>query len=314
MFYPSHDIALGNGVRYFNEPAAAKQLREDLSWISDIWNAGRSKPLPWGWDYNTREALHSNFHIPYTDLPTNEELETLRQLSHRKTSIKLLEGVGYKGIMPQLLEKMEDVIQFIETYDTAQKKFVLKTPWSSSGRGLMLSTTPRPTLLKRSEATLRKMGSIMGETWLDKIQDFAMLFYIAPDEVRFLGYSLFDNEASGTYRQGYLLANKKIEQRLASIAGQPIDFTLYQQRFILLLTQLFQPLMHKSWEVGYIGIDMMLTRQGLMPCVEMNARCTMGIVARLYFDQHLEEDQEGRFYISPLNPDGHFEAKFDILK
>ena len=89
--------------------------------------------------------------------------------------------------------------------------------------------------------------------------------------------------------------------------------------YLEILQEMFTPLMGKPWQVGYVGIDMMTYRPSglqkqeaelplcISPCVEMNLRCTMGVVCRLWYDEHL---QEGVFRISPMEKDGHFKAQF----
>lgn len=322
LFFPSHDIALAHGVKHFNPPLAALRLQEDLASLSDVWNGPYLRgevafPQPWGWDWDTRKFIHEHYKIKKSQLPTDEELETLRRLSSRQTTVSLIEQLGKRlkdDSFPtsSYLSNMAEV----ETFISSHKDYVLKTPWSSSGRGLMRSTVPVETLRKHAQATLQKMGGIMGEPWIeDKVQDFAMLFFVGTDKVRFIGYSLFDNDAT-TYRQGYLMSNAKIVSRLQ--VGQD-RLKAIRDAYLDILQDLFAPLMGKPWQVGYIGIDMMIYRAPrqqendteeplrISPCVEMNLRCTMGVVCRLWYDEH---QQEGIFRISPMEKDGHFKAQF----
>lgn len=326
LFYPSHDIALANGVRHFNPPAAALRLQEDLASLHHIWNhpfeAGEvAIPQPWGWDWDTRQHIHKEYGIKLSQLPTDEELAAIRELSSRKTTIDLLtrlihrlgqasgleswHEVPFTFPMPQYLETMEAVETFIMQHEADGRPFVLKTPWSSSGRGLMRSTAPRNAIMRHAQATLQRMGGIMAEEWIDdKVQDFAMLFYVSDHDVRFLGYSLFDNEGT-TYRQGYLSSNEQIMSRLNVSARLLSEIS---DAYTHILTHLFRPFFGRPWHLGYAGIDMMTYGSGLVaPCVEMNLRCTMGVVCRLWFDQH---NEEGIFRISPMEENGHFEAKF----
>jgi len=342
LFFPSHDIALGNGVKHFNPPKAAQLLQEDLAWLEDVFchylnndtcandqsssnaNDTPKQPLPWGWDWDTRQFIHKEYHIPLKELPTDEDLENLRQLSSRKTTIQILQELHFEGMIPKYLTSTDAVDDYIKQEDNTCQEFVLKTPWSSSGRGLIRSSvTPREVMRQRAYATIQKMGGIMAERWYSKQQDFAMLFFVDSECVSFVGYSLFDNDESGTYRQGYLLSNEEIEHRLYIGTGIQRE-TLHHLRdeYIKILNTLFSPFFGKAWKVGFIGIDMMTIKHNpcnietgnikLHPCVEMNLRCTMGVIARLWFDQHLEANQTGRFNISPMGKDGHFEAKFLI--
>lgn len=343
LFFPSHDIALSNGVKHFNPPAAALRLQEDLAWLEEIFanpspltlypspftlhpSPFTLHPLPWGWSWDTREYLHKDRHIPYEALPTDEQLEAIRQLSNRKTTIDILHALDFGGKIPEYITTEEHLDRFLREADEQGTDFVLKTPWSSSGRGLVRGTvTPRTILRQRAQATIRKMGGIIGEYWFPKSQDFAMLFFAGREEVSFLGYSLFDNEESGTYRQGYLLSNEEIERRLLSTADQLTHEELHavKEQLLVILNDLLRPFFHLPWQIGYLGIDMMtlqhtqLTTHNtqhspLHPCVELNLRCTMGVVARLWADRNLKEGESGRFIISPMGTDGHFEARFLI--
>lgn len=314
LFYPSHDIALGNGVKHFNPPAAARQLQEDLAWLADIWNDPSSPvPLPWGWDWDTRQYLHRTLGIGLKQLPTDDQLEALRQLSNRRTVIGILQSLDYAGPLPVYLTSADEVAHYMTKRQEAGQSFVLKSPWSSSGRGLVRSSLPEATVRMRAQAVIRKMGGIMGEVWLQKKQDFAMLFRVGREEVSFVGYSLFETDDKGTYRQGLLLSDEAIEAALTA-PGNGVtmaDLHTLRDRLLPVLTRLFAPFFALPWQVGYIGLDMMITTQGIMPCVEMNVRCTMGVVARLYFNRHMQPSDRGRFVISQMDHGtGHFEARF----
>lgn len=326
LFYPSHDIALGNGVRHFNPPAAARQLQDDLSWLAEIWNYGEVQPLPWGWDWDTRHYLNKSLGIKEKYLPNDQQLEALRRLSSRRTTITILNQIGFSDEIPSFLKTDDQLKHFISDHDKDNIPFALKTPWSSSGRGLIRSTvTPRGILQQRATSVIRKMGGIIGEKWYNKKKDFAMLFKVTHHEVTFVGYSLFDNEENGTYRQGYLLSNEEIERRI----GNNEQLHAIREKLLPILSHLFSPFFDLPWQVGYIGIDMMLyapdarsctdafledTPLLLHPCIEMNVRCTMGVVCRLWSDRNLKAGQEGYFRISPMSEEGHFEAQFELTK
>ncbi len=328
LFFPSHDIALGNGVKHFNPPKAAQMLQEDLAWLEEIFNA---RPLSegwggsvWGWDWDTRQYLNKEHRIPLCQLPTDDDLEAIRQLSSRKTTIDILQALHFEGQMPKYLTTAEELDSYINREDSAGRTFVLKTPWSSSGRGLIRSSvTPRELMKRRALSTMQKMGGIMAEHWFPKKQDFAMLFHVGGEEVSYIGYSLFDNEDSGTYRQGYLLSNEEIERRLTDNTNITCDqLHALRDQLLNVLNKLFSPFFGKAWKVGYIGIDMMTINEEntsspldyptIHPCVELNLRCTMGIICRLWSDRNLPSGRTGHFIISPIGDDGHFEARFTL--
>lgn len=310
LFYPSHDIALGNGVKHFNPPLAALRLQEDLAALSKIWNEDKAignsceEPvihIPWGWDWDTRAYICKEYGIKQKYLPTDEDLSALRELSSRKTTISIISKIKemadcFRDVeIPTYLDNEEKLTEFIDNHSN----YVLKTPWSSSGRGLSRSEVwAKESLKKHALATIRKMGGIVAEKWYQKIQDFAMLFYVGKEKVEFIGYSLFDNDEAGTYRSGKLMSNDMIEAALPPTCEQT------KQCLLKILNEMFEPFFYKTWEVGYLGIDMMIAEGEdyfVHPCVEMNLRCTMGVVARLYFDQNCTEEQIGDFFISPAS-------------
>lgn len=340
LFYPSHDIALANGVKHFNPPVAALRLQEDLASLADIWNQpflrhDTAIPIPWGWDWDTRQYIQKSYGIKLKDLPSDFDLNQIRTLSSRQTTVILSEKLNELipnavSFAPRYLQNEQELLEFFREQDECGNRFVLKSPWSSSGRGLfpshvlsrngILSPVPREQLLRQGISVQKKMVGIMGEEWIEnKVNDFAMLFQANGQKVSFIGYSLFDNDnaANGTtYRQGYLRSNEQIVQTLSQGEIQ-IEHLLHTiaPAYETILTDLLKPMLGKSWSLGFIGIDMLTYRDNnapekslkIHPCVEMNLRCTMGVVCRLWYDQHL---QEGLFRISPMQHDGHFKAEF----
>lgn len=321
LFFPSHDIALSHGVKHFSAPKAAEALGRDLAFLSEIWNGqGLSFreedgifPLPWGWDWDTRHLLNTRYGIKMANLPTDEELEIIRQKSSRRITIELLRKLC------EMLPSFEYLAQISEPYwidseesfegytvgagMSSEPRYVLKTPWSSSGRGLILSTVPKESQRKMALAAIRKMGGIVGEQWIqDKQQDFAMLFYGAKGKVRFIGYSLFENQQTGsgvTYGKGYLLSNEEIEKRLGVERLSDIA-----KAYEKILTEVLEPVLDRPWPLGYMGIDMLTYGEGnVHPCIEFNLRCTMGVVCRCLYER---DKKEGTFSISQMDDSGRF--------
>ena len=71
-----------------------------------------------------------------------------------------------------------------------------------------------------------------------------------------------------------------------------------------LLPQMFSSFFDQKYQLGYIGIDMMMIKDPTMPlgyrlhpCIEMNVRCTMGVVARLLFDRFIHPEAYGQYII-----------------
>ena len=101
-----------------------------------------SRIEPWGWNvalcaYLRRHGIENNdyaLHATSHQLKTKEELDTIRQLSHRRTAALLLPLLQGEGTVGEAIEctTQEEALSQIARYGQA----VLKAPWSSSGRGV----------------------------------------------------------------------------------------------------------------------------------------------------------------------------------
>ena len=329
MFDPAHDLALAVGVRHFNPPAFVQRMAEDLAGLA-VWCDG-----PWGWNYDARAAMLRSG-TPAAALPSDDDLHALRRLSSRERTTEILRAFADlcpAVAPPRRLADAAELAAVLAEAEAAQRPIVLKSPWSSSGRGLMryLPTGDSgpdrrslDTLRRHGEAVIRRMGCVMAEPWYTtKRRDFAMLFRIGRDGIVWEGYSLFETDAQGTYRSGLLASDERIESILCADADAAADgaallrgrLAAIRERYgQVILPRLFDALMERPWEVGYVGIDMMTLDHGngigVHPCVEMNVRCTMGVVARHAFDRGATAGREGWLRIV-TRPDGHFAAEID---
>lgn len=324
IFNPEHDIALAAGLDNFTAPHAGRQLRHDLGWLPVLWATERDlilvddveyaqrklqrrkRILPhhdiqlrawpqqtnlqperidvWGWNADIRSRLR-RIGINEELLPDDEQLEQIRQLSHRRTSAKLLAQLTKTDTSSSSLltgeakecKTMEDVLAAISQWGHV----VMKAPWSSSGRGIRfvkrdMSISERGWL----KNILQHQGSVMLEPYYNKVKDFGMEFYSdGRGHVNYQGLSLF-HTANGAYT-GNLLAteNHKREELMRFL---PIALLGAVRQAIV---QNLSDTIGLHYE-GPFGIDMMIVSHTtptkhfvLHPCVEINLRRTMGHVA-----------------------------------
>ncbi len=332
LFYPQNDLALASGAAHFTAPRVAHDLKisgealplwygakgdtfitqgVNARWYDDIVKTfglevdifdgdGQGKtPAPWGWSAASRQVFLDNG-FDAEQLPDNSTIERLRDLSHRRTSRviseKLKECVDF-DIAPSAVEAtdIEQVIQIIETH----RDIVVKTPWSSSGRGIFDTVNmDRAELLRQTEGLIRRNGSVMVEKWLDRIEDFAMLFDSDRRSVKFTGYSLFTANGRGTYEGNILLSDQQIATRLAQNID-PAHLEAIKSALCTVLTEIICP----TYE-GPLGVDMAIARTYdggaiLAPVIEMNLRRTMGHVAHRLANDILGEGVTGTFKIVP---------------
>lgn len=230
---------------------------------------------PWGWNVAQKAQLKKNG-VDAGLLPTDEQLTEIRQLSHRRTSAKLLPLLQQEGTLGESYECFteEDIETLLGRYD----RLVLKAPWSSSGRGLRFVT--RDTFTPQVKGWLRHLleaqGSVMAEPFYDKEKDFGMEFFATETgEIRYEGLSLF-HTANGAYT-GNILATEEVKREMIIhyISLDLLDSV--KEKIKQKLSSVF-----KDKYIGPFGIDMMIVKGEkfrLHPCVEINLRRTMGHVA-----------------------------------
>ncbi len=176
---------------------------------------------------------------------------------------------------------------------------LLKAPFSGSGKGLRQGRgTWTPALANWCSRVMRGQGGVVVEPLYNKVEDFAMEFRVEDDEVTFAGYSLFRTDGNGAYKGNLLATDAEIESRLARY----VDVEALHALRCEWLQALRQWLFGVGYR-GYLGVDMMVCRFAeapiyrIHPCVEINLRMNMGVVARLFHDRFVEEGRTGTFTV-----------------
>lgn len=317
FFNPEHDIALASGLSNFTAPHAGRQLRHDLGFLPALWagaddavlvddaeTAARmvrrrevamkcfvekrqlaSLPIssvePWGWNAALRCFL-LRMGVSEALMPTEAALETIRQLSHRRTAAQLLSKLRLDGTVGEAVECVtkEEVAEHVALWGKA----VLKAPWSSSGRGLRFASGLGD--MERLSGWLNNLfarqGSVMVEPYYHKVKDFGMEFWSDGEGlVDYEGLSLF-HTANGAYT-GNILATEMSKQETLS---RYVPLQLMDEVRHVICNEL--GMLFKGRYRGPFGVDMMVVSHAptpsqasllLHPCVEINLRRTMGHVA-----------------------------------
>ena len=314
VFNPEHDLALAANLSNFTAPHAGRQLRADLGFIPAIWAAADDyvhvenvedaerrflrltrRPFGrfiakeqickhkftavdvWGWDLAIRAFL-LRWGIDAAILPSVTQIDDIRQLSHRRYAMQLLDCLQMPGIIGSSCEtnQIENIIDRLHSGE----HLVVKAPWSSSGRGVRFMEDD---VNIYDNGWLRnvivKQGSVMVEPYYNKVKDFGMEFVSDGNgSVSYIGLSLFQT-SNGAYT-GNILASEEEKESLIS-RYIPIDLLKTVQQKICAKMGSWL----KDQYTGVFGIDMMVVRRDdgdgflLHPCVEINLRRTMGHVA-----------------------------------
>lgn len=255
------------------------------------------EPSPWGWS----PAVADKFlkaGVNKLKTPNQARLNGIRELSHRRTSLLINERLKPLGIdTPETAIEIDSLPDFINSA-LAKRRVMMKSPWSSSGRGVFDSTH----LSSRQVAeivtgTIARQGSIIIEPYLDRIADFAMLFESKEGMVEFVGYSLFESSPLGAYSGNVIDSQDKIVKRICDKGIEIGQLDAVRNALIEVM-----PCVIGNRYDGRFGIDMMIYRDNdfvtrIAPCVEINLRNTMGFVALALAERHLHEDSAGIFTV-----------------
>lgn len=336
IFNPENDLALASGSRVYTPPRNAELLarcgailpmwlaepgdtiiadpKGYETWIENVTSLfnlninispvspHQSTGEPWGWSQAIVTKL-TRAGINRENLPDERSIERMRQLSHRRTSIEINRLLSLRGIAtPPLAFEISNQDEMAHAVKQFNGRFVLKSPWSSTGRGVFLSsTTNTETILKNAEGIIRRQGSVIIEPLLNRMTDFAMLFYAEKGKVSYRGLSLFDTV--GTAYTGNLLLPEKVMTQQIEEQLNDVDLSVISIELEQVLTDII-----KGDYEGWLGIDMMVQNDGkLAPCIELNLRKTMGVVALILRDRFIAAGSTGRFMVEH----GNFEP-FDI--
>ena len=289
------------GTVWLDSSHRAKLIKEQVPLpLSVHWTTECSpiynKVCPWGWNPSLVRRLQEAG-LPAMAYPSAEQMARIRRLSGRQTAAKVLRNLRRRGELlgeAFVLSSMAEVESFVCSHPRA----LLKAPWSGSGRGIQYTSGEFPSPLKGwVRHILTTQNEVIGEPFYDKLLDFAMEFFADEQgRVRFVGYSLFETDKRGVYKENVLASDADIESRIATYV--PIE-TL-RRVCDALLAELAE-VIKEDYE-GYLGVDMMICRTpdggyDVHPCVEINLRMNMGVVARLVYDKHVCPGVQGRYVI-----------------
>lgn len=232
---------------------------------------------PWGWNKQIWQFLTDRFG-KLIQLPSPLEIENIRVLSHRRTTIGFL--TRFEGILnPEIgiPEEIKDVNVAIEAFEKHHALY-FKAPWSSSGRGVMLTDDlERRHVEPWLHGIIKRQGSVMMEKAYNRRLDFATEWMCDNGKCRFLGFSVFNTSRRGKYHSNINASQKSLEL-LISESSHDWSYKIVERQ-----QEVIECMISPVYS-GPVGIDMLVTASGAVnPCVEINLRHTMGMVGLLHY-------------------------------
>lgn len=289
IFNPENDMALADGRRGYTAPANIRAYRkrnwrlpykwaapDDIVWDGEtpfkdygITDYSDIVICPWGWSKAIVHELEQAG-VPRGLMPSDTRLTQLRTLSSRETTVAIQTELGLETYACHTIDEIESILAQEHTGRT----YIMKSPWSSSGKGLM--TTDNPNWHQWAKRTLRQQGCVTIERKMQRERDFAMEFALdGLGTCTYLGLSVFDTDPHGHYISNHTgPEDEKTRTLLSSHPDQAQTLTAIRRYYIERLPQM------APWYKGPVGVDMLLTPDGVInPCIEINWRMTMGLVA-----------------------------------
>ncbi|RHI12594.1 hypothetical protein DW182_00250 [Bacteroides sp. AM16-24] len=335
VFNPDTDMALANNEENYIAPASVRRMAQDLA-LLPIWYAqpgsavlapsaynadylqmmkrmftlpvqlvtepelpdyAESQIMPWGWNLAFRRRMLKGG-IAEHKLFTTEELGILRVFSSRAWAMTMLDffyGIEDCCGSARYLNDLSACREFVEEY----KRTVLKAPWSSSGKGLnWCRGTFTDSIAGWCQHVLDEQGGVIGQPEYNKVEDFALEFYSdGCGKVLFTGYSLFRTNEKGAYLGNRLVTAEWVEKWITDYLPL-VTLIQVRERLQEVLTVIFGEVY-----TGYLGVDMMICRDEetqsfrIHPCVEINMRMNMGVVAHLFRENFVAPGTDGNFNI-----------------
>ncbi|MDL2309482.1 hypothetical protein LJC68_05105 [Bacteroidales bacterium OttesenSCG-928-B11] len=233
--------------------------------------------------------------------------EEYRHLTSRQASHDCLRMLirSIPGISPLLLPQCAKSISEIEQMIVSNKQpLLIKSPYSSSGRGLLwlrdgLHTKERELL----NGMLKKQGSASVEPIFNKKLDFSMQFLAdGKGNISFGGYSIFSTNKKGAYLGSYIHSQENCITQISSfISMELLDCVRTSLSSILQQN-------YASTYKGCLGVDMMVYEANgqyhIHPCVEINMRYSMGFLSIELQKRHIAPQSSGFFSIDYFAKEG----------
>jgi hypothetical protein len=190
-----------------------------------------------------------------------------------------------------------------------------------------------------ANALIRRHGYLTAEPYYNKVQDFAMEFIADATGCHFIGYSYFITDGHGRYIASRLMSDAKAEDLLCTYVPRKALHKI-RQWMILHHTDIIPSEWDTTRHPLPFGIDMMIVRESkqstvnsqqstvnhpdsnsefkihyskftIHPCVEINLRMNMGIIAHEIYRHLLTPDTEGTFRIARFPDNASLRAFHD---
>ncbi len=181
-------------------------LKELISGKTDMFGS----IFPWGWSPAAHfylKGLKAKCSSEFRESPVYSWKEGHKTLFERITSLYFLSDFLKQNpldffVVPELIGSKVTRVEEIEDFLSNHIPLVLKSPISSSGRGIQIIRKQTLNTSNRQwiSGILNQQEYLIAEPFLNKVLDFSFQFKISNDEPEYLGYSVFETNSNGQYQ------------------------------------------------------------------------------------------------------------------
>lgn len=323
VFADKQDVVFGgkhltnNEVDYFNWLFGKQCSFFDKLNVSEDY-----LPIPWGFAPNLYPFLNREnilLNKCFADSLFGSWREPYRDFFSRLSAVKLLNAstdflsnLSFKpSFNPTVVSSFDELRDLVPV----GHDFVVKNLWSASGRGVFISVNGKLTLTHTNIITriFKLKHSVVVEPFFNRVEDFSMQFEIDGSlNVLFKGVSFFETNKLGHYLGSKLNYNtdvflERYPTLFNSLSLNSIANEMACKLAHLIKTDLSSPFYNTPLTDSFrfpFGVDMMVYLNEkneflLHPCIEINWRHTMGLVA-LKLSESIHKHLVGRFVVSQI--------------
>ena len=310
VFSKSHDIIISDNtpsVEFIKIINKTPLELPNFSTIQDI-KTDSLYLKPWGWSplmHQKLSKLKPFCSSVFKNSPNWEWNKEQKCLYSRATALNILKDI--LNTENKILIPFHEIPIICKTqYEVEEivklgKKLILKSPWSSSGRG---QQTVQPNQLSQTtkqwlKGILRTQGFVMVEYFREKVLDTSLHFEVTNSGITFHGFNAFKTDEKGQYIGNYINPqnHSEITKHLSVLKNE-----ITQNNLIEIIIQALQRSIFPKYYRGVIGIDVLIYKNEngeikINPCMEINCRHTMGTVA-LAIEKHTNKNSKGMFFVT----------------
>ncbi len=268
---------------------------------SDWMSQPKGRLLPWGWSpavYQLFKKILPSYHDDFHHSPVANWCTEHKKMFSRLSGMELLceiKQVARGSWLPDDLKipvvcnTVEQIWKEVSCYDKA----VVKMPWSSSGRGLLIF--PNQDLKKKNDEILSGMLNqqefVTVEPWYDKVMDLSYQFSVNSGKIEYHGSTIFETDPKGRYIRNYLGEVPHLVSEAGEFVGE------HSKDVARVLLEALSHSDYSKYYEGWIGVDSIVCRTiagglKIQPVIEINGRFTMGAIA-LNFKKNVAEGSTG---------------------